>query len=45
MNHESGSTQRQADLPNWLNEMQTNVMFKGDDKLQFYLQNEMIPFP
>ena len=45
MTHESGSSQRQDDLPNLLNEMQTSVMFKGDKQLPFYLQNELIPFP
>ena len=45
MTHESGSTQRQADLPNRLNEMQTSAIFKGNKQLPFYLQNELIPFP
>ena len=44
MTYESGSTQRQTDLPNWINEIQTSAMFKGDKKLPFYLQNELIHF-
>ena len=32
MTHASESTQRQADLPNRLNEMQTSAMFKGSKK-------------
>ena len=45
MTHECGLTQRQAELPNRLNEMQTSAMFKGDDKTAIYLQKELIPFP